>query len=158
MFTGVFEKQKEMFDQQREMLFRRQQGVSEQRKVNDLARERLKEEKASFEKRLKTESASLDAQLYLIDDEDQEIRSALNTANEQWNLLKRQWNLLAGKAEAKSPKSSQRTKSESLASETVAVENPILDTEAISPGTQKHSKTDTDPVKITREHLKRYGT
>ena len=74
----MFEKQTELFDRQKEMLIRRRHGVSDQRKMNEVARKRLAEEKVSFEKRFKRETANLDAELYLIEDEDLEIERAKN--------------------------------------------------------------------------------
>ena len=40
----MFEKQTELFDRQKEMLIRRRHGVSDQRKMNEVARKRLAEE------------------------------------------------------------------------------------------------------------------
>ena len=96
--------------------------------------------------RIKEERVSLDVQSYALDDEEEEIRFAYKNLNEQWDLL-------AEKANAKSPKGSQRSQSETLASETVAGQDPILATEAIPGTARNHKKNDTVPEKITRNTL-----
>ena len=61
----------------------------------------------------------LDVQAFILEEEEQKIRFAFEELNEQQALI-------ITRANAKDPKGSKSAQSDSLASETVAVERPIL--------------------------------